>query len=182
MSSLFGALKNKMFGGSSSSSSSSAPKEEEESTPPSSAPTSPQKPAVAPTLSFAPPRPEDAEPAEDFQLPQGALDGGSEVARAVVSLYIQAPGRPIEQKLPRTLLLLTKTAPFTYQFKVCSNDKVVIRQPLVSSLTFYFKPVSRQRRAQWTHSHSALAARRLIALACCAVFVSFSRATLWCGT
>jgi hypothetical protein len=139
MSALFGALKNKMFG---SSASSSAPKEaDEDRTPPSSAPTSPQRSTVASTLAFTPPRPEDAEPAEEFELPQGALDGGSEVARAIVSLYIQAPGRAIEEKLPRTLLLLTKTAPFTYQFKVCSNDKVVIRQPLVSSLTFYFKPV-----------------------------------------
>ena len=33
-------------------------------------------------------------------------------------------------------------APFTYEFKVVSQDKVLIAQPMVPSLIYYFRPVS----------------------------------------
>jgi len=91
-------------------------------------------------LLFAPERPELDQPASAWKLPADALGGGSEVARAVVSLYMQTAGQPMELKFQQTLLLLIKLAPYTYEFKVCSKDKVLIAQPLMPSLTFYFKP------------------------------------------
>jgi len=92
-------------------------------------------------LLFAPDRPELEQPATAWKLPADALGGGSEVARAVVSLYMQTAGQPMELKFAQSLLLLIKLGPATYEFKVCSKEKVLIAQPLMPSLTFYFKPV-----------------------------------------
>lgn len=91
-------------------------------------------------LLFAPPRPSGASPASSWDLPADALNGGSEVARAVVSLYMQTAGQSMQLKFEQCLLLLVKQAPFTYEFKVVGRDKVLIAQPLLPSLTFYFKP------------------------------------------
>lgn len=113
-----------------------------DATPPSSSPSSPIRATNGPVLHFAPERPsgDDIIPAEEWILPADALKGGSEVCRAVVSLYMQQAGSEMELKFPSTLLLLVKTAPFTYEVKVLSKEKVLISQPLVPSLTFYFKP------------------------------------------
>ncbi len=114
------------------------------------------------TLSFAPDRPPLEQPAVAWKLPADALGGGSEVARAVVSLYMQTAGQPMQLKFKQCLLLLIKLAPYTYEFKVCGEDKVLIAQPLLPSLTFYFKPVSRpsftaaaaEQRASGQTAHS----------------------------
>jgi len=94
-----------------------------------------------------PPRPKLITPAVDWKLPADALGDGTEVARAVVSLYMQAAGSGMELKFEQALLLLIKLQPFTYEFKIISKDKVLIAQPLLPALTFYFKHVSRRSDA-----------------------------------
>lgn len=107
--------------------------------PPVSAPNSPPAKQGA-VLHFAPARPTESEPATNWTLPADTLGGGSEVCRAIVSLYMQQCGSAMEMKFASALLVLIKSAPFTYEFKIVNKDKVLITQPLVPSLTFYFKP------------------------------------------
>lgn len=140
------SLFKKMFGGGATPAKASQPKSDDDQTPPSSLPNSPQRAAAGATLLFAPPRPVAEHAAAEWVLPAGALGGGSEVCRALVSLYMMAPGASMELKFESTLLLLVKLQPFTYEFKVCGKDKVLIAQPLLPALTFYFKPVSAQTR------------------------------------
>lgn len=128
-----------------------------------STPTKPSKPsfdAVSPPrpgIDFAPPRPDD-EPSFEWPLPAGTLGSGSEVARAVVSLYMQQAGHGLELKFKSALLVLIKAAPFAYEFKIVSKDKVLISQPLTPSLAFFFKPVrnrgDRQRQRGDSHKRT----------------------------
>jgi hypothetical protein len=75
------------------------------------------RPSGGPTLLFSPQRPK-AEPASAWKLPADALGGGSEVARAVVSLYMQTADQPMSLKFEQCLLLLVKQRAATYEFKV----------------------------------------------------------------
>lgn len=91
-------------------------------------------------LHFAPPRP-SGEAAASWSLPAGSLsNGSSEVCRALVSLYMSSGGGPLELKASPALLLLVKAGAATYEFKVCTREKVLVSQPLLPSLTFYFRP------------------------------------------
>jgi hypothetical protein len=66
------------------------------------------------SLQFAPPRPQSVGAASSWSLPSGALDGGSEAARAVVSLYMQSTGQPMQLKFEKCLLLLVKQGTITW--------------------------------------------------------------------
>jgi hypothetical protein len=66
------------------------------------------------SLQFAPPRPQSVGAASSWSLPSGALDGGSEAARAVVSLYMQSTGQPMQLKFEKCLLLLVKQGTVTW--------------------------------------------------------------------
>jgi hypothetical protein len=120
----------------------SAPEQKSDAaSPPTSSPTSPARGHGA--LLFAPPRPSNAPPASSWKLPADAIGKGTEVARAIGALYMQQSGQAMELKFDHMIIVLVKLAPFSYEFKICSQEKVLISQPLIPSLTFYFKPVSR---------------------------------------
>jgi hypothetical protein len=107
-------------------------------------------PQRAPAVLFAPSRPIGVTPAASWKLPADALpSGGSEVARAAVSLYMQPPGGVMQLKYQESLLVLFKLKAFTYEFRVCTKEKLLISQPLLSSLTFFFKPVRDRQRHKW---------------------------------
>lgn len=133
-------LINKLTGRKSGVDSSSSSHDHEESTPPSSSPTSPIK-SNGPVTLFKPDRPQGLAKAVEWALPKDVVPAGaSEVSRAVVSLYIQQAGRDMELRYAEAILVLVKIAPFTYEIKVATREKLLISQPLVPSLTFYFKP------------------------------------------
>jgi len=158
-----------MFGGSGNPSSSQpgAPDDDSSSTAAAAAPRTPEKGSSSSssgaTLLFSPPRPTkmSVASASAFPLPASALDGGSEVCRALVSVYMQASGSSMQLKQEEAVMLLVKDAPFTYRFCLVTKERVILNQLMVPALTFFFK------QSRHTFICNMTIAGHVHALVCC---------------